>query len=183
MTVISKVWGDSMLKIIGCIFAFMASGALGCYFSFKPFFRVSDLQMMLSAMSVLKSELEFSGSSLSEAALAAAERTAEPISKIFTDFSAALNEKNGQEVDEIWKKSCSGNIKGLYFAAEDIECLYNFGRILSCPDIELQKRNIALLMNYFEEKAKQVYEIGGKNKRVYQSIGFLGGLMLITVLI
>ncbi len=170
-----------IIKIIGSAFIVLASGLLGFYFSNIEGFRISDLLEMKRALSILRAEIEYSKMPLAEAVLNVYNRVKVPVRTIFKTFLELLKENKGVPVAELWSKAVGSVGKAAYFNKEDIEQLSAFGNALGFLDEDMQTKNIAITMNYIDDTIKALNEGRAKNKKMYQSLGVLSGLLLVII--
>ncbi len=172
-----------ILKIIGVLVVTASSSLLGIYYSFHETYRINDLNEMKKALTILKSEIQFSGSALSEAFLNVAERILNPVSDIFLEMSKKLAQKNGRSVDTLWTETLEEKKAQTYLSTEDIALLSSFGKTLGYLDKTMQLNSIELTIDSIEKKIDMLSQTKNKTKRMYQSLGVLGGLLVAIILI
>lgn len=171
-----------ILKIIGSIFIIGASSVLGFYYAGKETFRINDLSEMKRAMLILISEIEYSMNTLPEAVKNISSKINKPVSYFFDYFYNRLSERGINSIDEIWSESIDTNKNKTYFDSEDIECFKSFGSTLGYLDKNMQINNINMVIEYIDYKIEFINNSVQKNKKMYQSLGLLGG-MLITIIL
>lgn len=172
-----------ILKLTGCILIIFSASVLGIYYSFKGDFRITDLNEMKKALTVLISEIEFNMSTLGEAMKNISEKVDEPVKNILLEFSRKLENNDGEAAYCIWKEVLRENAKNTYFHEKDLESLISFGKSLGCLDRKMQINNIKLILDYIDGNIENLLEKNRQNKRMYQSLGFLGGLIIAVILI
>jgi stage III sporulation protein AB len=69
-----------------------------------------------------------------------------------------------------------------FLAPEDRTVLEDFGKTLGYLDKQMQKNAIEYAVTYIDEKAAALQKQSDKNKRMYQSLGVIGGLFITVVL-
>ena len=170
-----------LAKILGIILVMAGSVGLGLYYSAKEGFRVADLLEFKKALLILSSEIEYMRSTLSEACANIAKRTGLGVSEIFADFSRLLADGEGETAYQLWLTAMQNSEK-TFLAAEDKTVFEDFGKTLGYLDKQMQKNAITYAVSYIDEKAATLQAQSDKNKRMYQSLGVIGGLMIAVVL-
>lgn len=170
------------LRIFGTLLVMAGSVGLGLYFSAKEGFRVQDLLEFKKALLILSSEIEYMRATLSEACANIAKRTGLGISPIFARFSQLLSENEGETAYQLWLAALAENKERVFLAAEDFAVIEDFGKTLGYLDKQMQKNAIDYAVAYIDEKAAALSAQSDKNKRMYRSLGVIGGLMVTVVL-
>jgi len=158
-----------------------ASCTLGIYCSFKTEYRIEDLLEIKKALLLLVSEIEFNMAPLAEAMKNVSGRVGEPVKKIFYQFSERLG-KEECSAGELWKDVLRQNFKSLYLENEDFENLVSFGQTLGYLDKQQQSNNVGIMTDYIDTKVSELLEKSQKNKRMFKSLGFFGGFIILIVL-
>ena len=152
-------FAGAVLLIAGCT-------AIGFYLARKEGFRVEELQEFKKALMILASEIEHMRSPLAVASASIAKRVKRPVSGIFRHFSQALEDQKPQT----------------HFADEDWDIIEGFGKTLGYLDKQMQQSAIAYAAQYIDDKVASLLTQADKNKRMYRSLGLIGGLLLAVVL-
>lgn len=172
-----------IIKITGGIITVFASFLFGLYYAYRPYYRKNDLESLITALEMLENEIK-NYSSLVEAFLKISGGLTETVfSEIFLTLHNVLKEKTGEDIEKMWSDCINGERNRLYLKEEDFDKIFSFGRILKSTDREMELKNIALLKKYLSSKAEEINTEYIKNKRMFQSVGLLGGLMIVIALI
>lgn len=172
-----------MITILGILLVMSSCTLAGIYYANIEIFRIKDIREMKKALIILLSEIEYTLTPLPQAMENISRRIEEPISNIFSDFSRSLNDKTGQGIGEIWVQVLDDNKDLYYFNKEDIDYLKSFGKTLGYLDKSLQVNSISITIKYMEDKIEELNITSLKNKKLYQTLGVLGGLLICIVLI
>lgn len=172
-----------ILKTFGFIIVITSTSLIGFFYASKESFRISDLNEMKKALTILKSEIEYALSPLSMALLNISDKTKMPISNIFMQVSNEIEKRNGDEIFDIWQKSLQVNLKKTYLIKEDIEYFESFGKCLGYLDRQLQLNNIEITINYIKDKIDVLNVKSEKNKKMYNSLGILSGVLICILFI
>jgi len=169
-------------SIAGAIALVASCTALGFYYAAKEGFRVQDLQEIKKALMILSSEIEHLRAPLPIACANIAKRIKEPISGIFAQFSKLLSENEGETAYRLWSQALEDHKKPAYLATEDWDVLEGFGKTLGYLDKQMQQSAITVTVDYINEKTASLQAHSDKNRRMYRSLGVIGGLLLVVLL-
>ena len=171
-----------LLRIAGALAVMLGCTGLGLYYSLKESFRISELLELKKALLILSSEIEYMRAPLHIACANIAKRTESTIGALFLQFSELLSAGEGETAYQLWATAMEG-IKGKTFMAdEDLSVVDGFGKTLGYLDKHMQQNAINYAVTYIEEKAAALQTQGDKNKRMYRSLGVIGGLLITVVL-
>jgi len=170
------------IKIIGTLLVMAGSAGLGIYFSAKENFRVQDLSEFKKALLILSSEIEYMRSALTEACANIAKRTGLGVSGIFAEYSRLLANGEGETAYQLWLAAMESGKSKTFFADEDRAVLEDFGKTLGYLDKQMQKNAIEYAVSYIDEKSAALQTQSAKNKKMYRSLGVIGGLLITVVL-
>jgi len=168
--------------IAGALALVAGCTALGFYFAAQEGFRVQDLQEFKKALMILSSEIEHLRAPLPIACANIAKRTKAPVSEIFSQFSNLLTENEGETAYQLWSQAIEGQKKRSYLAAEDWDVLEGFGKTLGYLDKQMQQSAITVTIDYINEKTTSLQTQSDKSRRMYRSLGVIGGLLLVVLL-
>jgi len=170
-------------KILGAILVCASSALLGLYFAKLDSFRRTDLSEWKKALLILRSQIAFAALPLPEAMNAASERVSGPVSQTLACFAESLQSRDSADIYAIWKKALNGNKTCSYLKQEDWEWLENFGKTLGFLDKAMQLNSIDLTVSYIDSKSEILLSQSEKNKRMFSSLGILGGMLIVVILL
>ena len=165
-------------KIIGAVIIEAACGFSGFYASERLKKRHKYLGNIISALSLLETEINFGANKLKKAFAAIDEMT-----DTCGLFSAAAGTLERDGIRRAWSDAVNEKRRDMCLTDGDAEILELFGGRLGMTDTENQLKNIGHtkeLLKVLEEKAAEDYSRSGK---LYRSGGVLVGLFLILMLI
>lgn len=170
------------LKLAGAAVVAAGAAALGLYYAGLDGYRTEELLEFKKAFTILTSEIEYVSTPLPEAMSHIASRTAGTASAFFSDCATRLHAGEGETAYRMWVSAADAHKKTGGLAAEDWEVITSFGKTLGYLDKTMQLNAIRCTQDYIDDKITYLQENGEKNKRMYRSLGFLGGLLLAVVL-
>ncbi|MCL1863634.1 MAG: stage III sporulation protein AB [Defluviitaleaceae bacterium] len=168
------------IRVAGMLLIMVGSVGLGLFFAAKESFRVQDLLEFKKALLILSSEIEYMRSTLAEACKNVAKRTSGGVSLVFDNFAEGLKDTNGETAYQLWITFIQND--KVLLAPEDRTVIEDFGKTLGYLDKEMQKNAIEYAVAYIDEKTTSLRGKADKNKRMYHSLGVIGGLLITVVL-
>ncbi len=170
------------IKIIGGVLIILSNLLIGFYYGYKEIFRQNDLMEIQKALEILKTEINYSMSTLIEATENIKSKTKLPISKIFYSLQKKLLNASDETIENLWIQSVQENKKYTYFNKEDIEHILSFGKVLGYLDKEMQLINIKILTDYLNRKILEIDKTKNKNKKLYITLSILVGLLILVII-
>lgn len=173
-----------MLKLIAALCMILGGAGIGYAGSRELTEREKNLEILLQILFLLKGEIHCGNSSLSEAFGEIAGKIEGSFSKILLDAAQEMRGSGGSNLTEILEHCIQKNIYLQNFAGahknkeEGIEILQTLGRRLGYLDREQQICQIELLEAETEERRRQLREKLPEQKKICQSLGILGGILL-----
>ncbi len=171
-----------IIKGLATICIIFSGMKLGRYLSQKEKIRMEQLNIIKKAFLLLKSQINYSSEPLPEALYNIAIRSEQPIKYIFEKISIKLKEKK-ISVNEIWTNEFELYSNKTNFSKEDLETIISFGKVLGYLDKELQINNIDIIVEYIDKTNEFINEKIEKESKMYQSLGILGAMLLVLLLI
>ncbi|MCL2215948.1 MAG: stage III sporulation protein AB [Defluviitaleaceae bacterium] len=171
-----------LFRVAGALAVMIGSVGLGLYYAAKESFRVQDLLEFKKALLILSSEIEYMRSPLAVACANIAKRTSLGAQRLFGRFSEALTGGDGETAYQLWLASMEKVRERCFFAEEDWSVIEGFGKTLGYLDKQMQQNAITYAVNYIDEKAAALQIQSDKNRRMYRSLGVIGGLLITVVL-
>lgn len=156
--------------------------ALGFWYSLNIKKRIRNLHQMQTVLHMLKGEIGFTGRILEEAFADISRRVPEPFSSFFHQVSSRLQEAEGVGLMEIWKQN-ENAFAGSGLQAEDLELFGRLGNELGFLDTEMQLRTLELLEVQVRITVEALEKKCEASCKMYQSLGILGALTVIVVMI
>ena len=89
----------------------------------------------------------------------------------------------GEKGEEIWKKAVLNWKQKTYLEKQDIDAILCFGYSMGYLDITQQKASICLLLQYIEMTLAQLQQKKKQQQKLYSSMGILGGMLIIVILL
>jgi len=171
------------LKTLGMLLIFGASTAAGFIYSESFKKRYSQLQEIQRAIYQFQVEIEYTHTPIPEAMLNVANKSKEPIAKIFREISAALEKNEAQDVYEAFTTAFNGNKSSLCLSSEDMNIILDMAKVLGEADIEGHKKVFNYTLEKLKNQIKIAEELVQKNVKMYRYLGVTVGGMTVIMLI
>lgn len=171
-----------MIKVVGATIIITGTALIGFLMDKFEVYRMNDLQNLKRALVFLKGEIDYMITSLPVAMEQVGSKIELGIGKIFTYAGESMKRKSGFSAEQLWEEAVELNCNHTYLSKGDKKNLLLLGSALGYLDKEMQKRNIDLLIIYLEDEIKKLVLHHQKNGRLYKSLGFLGGLLIVILL-
>ena len=188
------LWGSSfgtlggmgitmLLKIIGSAVVVATTSILGYALSINYKRRPAELRELQGLLQMLENEIGYLSNLLVDA-FEKISRSSRSKTVIFFN-AAAENLKSCSSIgaSNAWEKAVRDNIETTSLNKEDEEILVSFGKMLGISDVEGQIKNIRLLQSQLKLQEQKAEESRQKNERMYKSLGVLGGIAIVIMLI
>lgn len=172
-----------MLKILGTIFILAAS--LGGSFSWMYHFREQERQLLTvrELLVILEKQMEYVRLPMTELVGEMAGKAGEPFERPMMEFTEVLSEHRTEDVEGLWREVLKRYRTEFFLSREEFEILLDVGRLLEPVDSRSQIATIELYQSRVDDRIQKMWAERGNKQKVYQSVCFLGGLMLIIVLL
>lgn len=170
------------LQLIGAVTIVGAAAALGRHYALREDKRVQDLLSLKKALLILSSEIEYMRTPLPAAAVSIGRRAQGWGGELFTRFGAILEEEGETTAYNAWVKAIDSIFENTHIAAADRAVIDDFGKTLGYLDTKMQMNSIAHTVAYIDEKTAELQAGAEKNRKMYKSLGVIGGLLLAVVL-
>ncbi|MDD7391092.1 MAG: stage III sporulation protein AB [Lachnospiraceae bacterium] len=171
-----------MIRFAGICTIAAAILALGFWYSLNTRKRIRNLRLMQTVLHMLKGEIGFTGRILEEAFADISGRVQEPFRGFFAEVSGRLQNQKGDGLAQIWRES-EDAFHGSGLKEEDLELFRRLGNELGFLDVDMQLRTLELLEVQVRENAERLEKNCEASCRMYQSLGILGALTVIVVMI
>lgn len=171
------------LKILGSALIVLSSSLFGLYYGNRAHYRIADLEEFKKTLILLKSEIEFSMTALPEAMALIAGKTTRKFAAFFEEIGSRLNQKTGESIGDLWEEALALLPQKTYLAEEDTDYFRSLGGALGALDRKLQSNSIQVMIAYIDATAEALAAVSSKSKKMYPSLGILGGILIAVVLL
>lgn len=175
--------GEIMIKMAGCFLIVYASFAAGHAVGQTHVRMVREMEELLLFTQMIKSRIAYAGCELPEIMSDCEERLNGSLRIWIGRLCCLLAETPERRFSETWKESVT--------VLEDISALRpdvlgevdRLGSVLGDMDVESQLAQIALIEGAIEERYRRETSKSDGIRRLSSSLGILGGLFIVLVLV
>lgn len=163
-----------MIKLLGAVLIFFASGALGFLKSQRLKRRSDNLSRLVSALVLLETEISYGKKSIKSALFSIGLSEKLPLFTLISEKIGALPVADAFS-DSL--KRCDMCLSG-----SDKAILSEFAATLGGLDTMSQIKSIAHARELFKIAQREAYENYGRYGRMYRNMGLLLGVLLLLIL-
>lgn len=172
-----------MVRIIGFLFIILSCTGIGYIMGTRFNMRVRELRLLKIALQMLETEIVYSNTPLPQAFESVQRKSPNPIRELFRDVKCNLEKKTYGSVGEAFCQSIDDTKDRMCLSKEDIETLKSFGNSIGNSDVEGQIKNFKMIIKQLDNQEVKAEESKEKNEKMYKSLGFLGGLAIVILLL
>ncbi len=172
-----------MIKILGAILILISSGMFGQFLSSKDKYALDDLYNFKKGLILLKSEISYLRTNLSEAFLKVSENLGIGVREIFQGFSYQLENSETLDTQSAWEDSFNKNKDKLFLNKDIQKHIISFGSVLEHQDIEAIINHINFLITQIESEIEIGKARNETTKKLYKQLSVLFGCLIVVVLI
>lgn len=171
------------VKWIGMALVFISCSGIGIMYSMIYKQRVEELLEWKKGITLLKSEIEFSLTPLSEAFETIGKRLEGEIKKVFVALSLLLKENPHYAMDKIDDKIIKGLFSEACLNEKDTQKLMSFIKNLGLKDKESQMNHLSLHIKNIEQDVETAKRDEEKNNKLFKTLGVLSGIFIVVIFI
>lgn len=172
-----------MLKMIGAVVVVVFCTLLGMTIASGYSRRPGEIRSLLNGLQILETEISYGATPLPDALASVAARCDQRVALLFSRASAELMSMRGITAGEAWDIAL-----GEYYPKSALNktgraILMELGTSLGVSDREDQLKHLVLAKEQLKLEHAKAEDASQKNAKVYNYLGFLGGLTVVLILI
>ncbi len=172
-----------MLKLFGLSLLIFASTAIGFYLAHRLRERCHQLGELLRILQVLETEIYYGSTPLSEAFHRLGEQGEGVVARLFARCAYYLDHTDGWTTYACWRQAIVDMEPYLALKQSDKAWLDHFGKVIGGSDRLDQHKHIRLLATHLTQAEKEAQQELHKQEKMYKTLGILGGLLIVILLI
>lgn len=181
-TVIFLSQGVYKMKWIGALLFISITTWIGFEWSNKLNKRPAQIRQLKSALQILEAEMLYSQLPLQAAFQSIADQITQPTKSFFESLSKNMELKNS-DLLELWDEQVNEYINQSSLGNTEQEILKQFGRTLGQHDFNQQQKHIQLTTTHLDRELEDARENQHRYGKMAKTLGFLGGLFIVLLLI
>ncbi len=171
------------LKIAGSMIVVLSCAFLGYVLSTDCRKRPQQLRELQSMLQMFENQISYLSDVITEAFDRISRIGGSSTGIFFSRTVEILRGEGSVGASQAWEQAVRQNIKKTSLNREDEEVLVAFGKILGGSDLEGQIKNIRLTMDQLKLQEVKAEDNRNRNENMYRSLGILGGIAVVIVLI
>lgn len=144
--------------------------------------RVRDLFLLRKILRLLNGEISYACTPLPDAFSRIGNKMEGSYRDFLQDVSADMERYEGESFEEIFEKNVDCHLKDTGLTRQDREEWKQFGSMLGYLDREMQLSTLRSFDETLEQKIAELRDGLPQRKKLYQSLGVMGGLFLVIFL-
>lgn len=181
--IFEKVIKMILLKLASSILIFLSSSTIGYLYGKTYSSRLENLIYLEQCIKILETEIVYGATPLPVALSNVFRKGKSKVSYIFEEIKddLLLNKREG-----VYHSFLSVEDKlydNLHLIKEDVEIFLALGRVLGTSDRSDQQKNFTLILNQIAGQILEAKIEKNKNEKLYKSLGVIGGVGIIILLI
>lgn len=170
------------MKLIGAIFILVTTTWVGFECARRLSERPRQLRQLKIALQSLEAEIMYGFTPLAEASTHLAKQLPKPIAFFFERFSYHLQNKEASAA-RAWEKGLEDSWQLTALSDGEYEIMQQFGTTIGQTDRTNQQKQIRLALTHLEREEFEARERQSRYEKMFKSLGFLSGLLIILLLV
>lgn len=171
------------VKIIGCICVILAASGYGYSRGLEYQRHVEELGNLSYIIRQLAGEISYTRAPLAEICGRMKTRVRDPYRTWLGNLAYKLERPGSVNLAFLWSEMAEENLKALPLAKEEMEELKNLGGQMGCLDIHMQEEVLLRYAKRLEEEQKRLQSGLAEKRRLCNTLGVTGGLLLVVLLL
>ncbi|MBE3588584.1 MAG: stage III sporulation protein AB [Thermoanaerobacteraceae bacterium] len=171
-----------MFKLLGSLLIILAAGGMGITISGNYARRPRDLRSLQAALQMLETEITYTATPLPEALGQVALRAGGRVAPLFSRAREELLSLSGCTAQEAWETSLKEFYPGTALKPADLAILRRLGAALGISNIQDQSKHLRLAMEQLGLEMARAEEEAARYVKLWNYLGFLGGLAAVLML-
>lgn len=172
-----------LFKIAGSIIVILSCSFLGFILSRDCSRRPQQLRELQGLLQMFENQISYLSDIITEAFERIGRVSGSGTGIFFNKTVEILKDGIISNASEAWEQAVKQCIRTTALNREDEEIMLSFGKLLGNTDIEGQVKNIRLTLGQLELQESKAEESRKRNENMYRSLGMLGGIAVVIVLL
>lgn len=167
---------------MGAALIILSSSGIGFSYSARLGRRMEQLRQLQRMAILLRGEISYGNAPLPEALASIGRKLDEPLSVFLRKVASRLREYPDKSFQQVFRDEVGDCLKQSALSVKDKDMLMQMGAFLGYLDREMQLRTVEL---YLQELCREI-QVSGESvpgrQKLFRSLGILGGLFLVILL-
>ena len=171
------------IRAFGVGLILFSSTAIGLLYANRLKEQIEELETIKKLLLMLRGEIKYSHSTLSEAFGSIGKRIKGPYGELLFKVAGQMDSMKGQTLAQIWEACVAEYLKESALLKEEKEKWVHFGSQLGYLDKEMQVSTIELYLEQVQEEIKNAQENFKRNGKLYRMMGVMAGIFLVILML
>ena len=171
-----------MIKLLGATMVVAAAGIGGMTVAGRYSRRPRELKSLGYALQMLETEISYGANYLQIALEQVAGRCDRAVAPLFSRAAAELSSNTGITAARAWENSLAAYYRASALNGQDLIILRSLGSSLGISDRTDQVKHLHLAMEQIKSENARAEEEAARNVKLWNHLGFLGGLLVVLIL-
>lgn len=171
-----------ILKILGGMCILAASSGMGFSLARQWTKHLETLENLRKMIFLLKSQILYTNAPLAEALEIIGEKSPGILGDFFIRVAVRIKKQDGELFYTMWKEEVEKIESESFLTDQDRRELADFGEHLGFLDLAQQERTILLYLEHLDIAITYLRENQREKRRLYTSLGVMGGLFLMIIM-
>lgn len=172
-----------IMKLIGCSLIILAGTMSGYTMSRRLKIRLGELKSFEKVISMLRGEIRYNNSTISEAMIHVSKHTISPFDQLLEKTSVQLDAMEGRTFSDIWKNNIDDIKEGTNLSAQELTKIKNIGESLGYLDKEMQLNTFDMFIEQTKKDIVEMEKTIGGNVRLCNYLGVMGGILVVLIIV
>ncbi|NGQ94719.1 stage III sporulation protein AB [Brevibacillus sp. SYP-B805] len=172
-----------MVKLIGSAIILFSATMVGWQVGKLYAMRPVQLRTLLIALQMLETEIVYGSTPLHRAFVKIGRRMAKEIGGIFLTAAELMGTAEALSTQVCWQTAVEQHWSQTVLRKEEKDVLLNLGYVLGSSDRHDQQKHLRLTMTHLRGLEEEARLEQGKYENMYKSLGFLGGLLVVILML
>lgn len=173
----------ALIKLIGALLVLVSACAIGSLLALQVKEQEKWLKDIKTALFLLLGELEYRQIPMPEALEIIGQRHGGRLSAFFRMLSKELQKKEGGSLREAWQQLAEAFLKESPLSKEQKEEFADLGLYFMESDKETRRNSLDFYLNRLEEDIVSLRETGADKAYLCRTLGMLGGIFLLILVL
>ncbi|HZG79425.1 MAG TPA: stage III sporulation protein SpoIIIAB [Brevibacillus sp.] len=171
-----------MMKLIGALMVLVSASMVGWHISRTYAKRPVQLRALLVALQMLETEIVYGLTPLQRAFVKVGQRVNKEVGNLFLSASEYLEQGRAMSAEESLQKAMKRHWPQTALRKQEQEVLASLSQVLGSSDREDQQKHLRLAVTHLRGLEEEARAEQDKYKKMYKSLGFLGGLLAVILM-
>lgn len=171
------------MKWIGMFLVLLSSTAIGFLYARRFADRPLQLRHLQAAFEMLETDVVYRMERLSDSFRRIGRTVPHPVGALFVRAAAELERGDGASTEQCWSKAVQSVWPSTALKEKEKDALLQFGHTLGGSDRDSQVKHIRALIRHLQVEEKMALDEQARYEKMSRTLGFLGGLFVVILLL